>query len=68
MKYKVQLSMYGSVAERADIVIEAETKEAAEKKALEMSEACEVEFTNNQESMDGWQYQVEDCQEVKENV
>ncbi len=56
--------MYGSVAERADIEIEAETKELAEKKALEMSENGEVKFSNKGEASDGWEYQVENAEEV----
>jgi len=65
MKYKIQISMYGLVAERADVIIEANSKEEAEKIALEKSEQCEIEFTDKSESVDGWEYQVEDCEELK---
>ena len=34
-KYKIQLSMYGLVSERADITIEAENEKEARDKALE---------------------------------
>lgn len=57
--------MYGSVAERADIEIEADSKEEAEKKALEMCEKSEVEFSENNESVDGWEYQVENIEELE---
>ena len=61
-KYKIQLSMYGLVSERADITIEAENKQEARDKALRMSYDGEIEFTNNQECVDGWEYQIEDLE------
>lgn len=64
MKYKIQLSMYGTVAERADIEIEAATEEEANKKALEMCDNGEVKFSDNQESVDGWEYQTENIEEI----
>lgn len=66
MKYKIQLSMYGLVAERADIEIEAATKEEAEKIALKKADNCEIEFTTKNEAVDGWEYQVENTEEVKD--
>ena len=62
-KYKIQLSMYGLVAERADITVYAEDEDEARDKALRMSHDGEIEFTNNQESVYGWDYQIEDLVE-----
>lgn len=62
--YEIQLSMYGSVAERADIKVEANTQEEAEKKALDMAESGEVSFSNDGEATDGWEYQVENAEEI----
>lgn len=62
MKYKIQLTMYGTVAERADVVIEASTPEEAKEIALKQSEEGEIKFSNKGESPDGWEYQVEDCE------
>ena len=61
-KYKIQLSMYGTVVERADIIIEAKNEQEARDKALNMSYDGEIEFTNNQECVDGWEYQIEDME------
>ena len=52
--------MYGTVVERADIIIEAKNEQEARDKALNMSYDGEIEFTNNQECVDGWEYQIED--------
>lgn len=62
MRYKVQLSMYGLVAERADPIIEANTKKQAEEIALKMAQNGEIKFTNQQEATDGWDYQVENSE------
>lgn len=61
MKFKIQISMYGLVAERADIEIEASNQKEAEKIALEQSENGEIKFSHKDEAVDGWDYQVEDC-------
>jgi len=63
--YKIQLSMYGLVAERADINIEAKSEEEARQKALDLSQEGLVSFSNNHESVDGWEYQVENIEESK---
>ena len=54
--------MYGTVVERADIIIEAKNEQEARDKALNMSYDGEIEFTNNQECVDGWEYQIEDME------
>jgi|TARA_R110000850_G_scaffold105315_1_gene216266 hypothetical protein len=64
MKYKIQLSMYGLVAERADIVIEAKSEKEATDKAISLSEDGLVSFSHNDEAMDGWEYQVEDVERL----
>ena len=61
-KYKIQLSMFGLVAERAHVTIEAENEKEARDKVLEMTHDGEIEFTNNQECVDGWEYQIEDLE------
>lgn len=71
MKYKVQISMYGTVAERADIIVEAysekDAQKIAEKKLENHKEGNDnsIIFTNNQEATDGWEYQIEHIEEVK---
>jgi hypothetical protein len=64
MKYKIQLSMYGTVAERADIVIEADSEKEARDKAIRLSEEGLVSFSQNGESIDGWEYQVENVERL----
>ncbi len=64
-KYKIQLSMYGTVAERADIVIEAITEKEAMKKAIRLSEEGLISFSHNNEAVDGWEYQVEDIEKIQ---
>jgi hypothetical protein len=59
MKYNIKLSMYGTVAESANVEIEATSLKEAERKALKQCEDGEIKFTNKQESVDGWNYQVE---------
>jgi len=61
LRFKIQLSMYGTIAERADVIIIADSQEEAEKIALERSENGEIKFSHNDKSMTGWQYQIEDC-------
>jgi len=51
--------MYGTVAERADIVIEANSEKEAMKKAIRLSEEGLIGFSHNDEAVDGWEYQVE---------
>ena len=57
--------MYGSVAEKSFATIEARSEEEAIKIALESAENGELQFSNNHEAMDGWEYQVEDIKEIK---
>lgn len=57
--YKIQLSMYGTVSERADVIIKAKSESQAEKIALKMAEEGEIKFSNDQDAVDGWEYQVE---------
>ena len=64
MKYKIQLSMYGTGAERADVIIKADNMDQAEKIAIRQAENGEIIFTNSNESVDGWEYQIEDVEEV----
>jgi len=56
--------MYGLVAERADIVIEAKSEKEATDKAISLSEDGLVSFSHNDEAMDGWEYQVEDVERL----
>ena len=56
--------MYGTVAERADVIIEADNMDQAEKIAIRQAENGEIIFTNSNESVDGWEYQIEDVEEV----
>ena len=65
-EYKIQLSMYGLVCERADIVVNADNEKEAEIKALNMCDEYNVKFTHDDECPDGWEYQVEVCEEVKQ--
>ncbi len=67
MKYKIQLSKYASIAYRSDVEIEANTQEEAENKALQMCEQEEIEFSGDFKVNEGWNFQVEDTQEVNEN-
>jgi len=53
--------MYGSVVERADVVIKAKTRKQAMNKAIKQSEKGEISFTENNEAPNGWEYQVEEC-------
>jgi len=62
--YKIQLSMFGTIAVRADVEIEAKSEKEAEKIALEDCHDGNVDFSNDQECVDGWDYQVEDCEEI----
>ncbi len=57
--------MYGTVAERADIVIEAITEKEAMKKAIRLSEEGLISFSHNNEAVDGWEYQVEDIEKIQ---
>ena len=63
-KYKIQLSMYGTVAERADVVIEANSEKEAMKKAIRLSEEGLIGFSHNDEAVDGWEYQVESIEKT----
>jgi len=62
MEYKIQLTMYGNVCERADVVIDAKSEKEAKETALRLSENGEISFSNKGESPDGWEYQVEACE------
>jgi len=64
VKYKVQVSLYGTVAQRAEIEVEAINKEEAGKIAIFMSENEDVGW-DEQECVDGWDYQIEDIEELK---
>ena len=64
VKYKIQLSEYGTVANRADIIIKAKNKREAEQIAIDMAENGEIEFIESSDSIDGWNYQVEDSMRV----
>ncbi len=68
MKYKVQLSMFGTVAERANVVIEAENEKEAKKIALEKLQQGDIEFSNEQECVDGWDYQVEGVEKEEQKI
>ena len=59
-KYKIQLSMYGTIAERANVEIEAHTKEEAERIALKQAENGDIEFSDPN-CVDGYEIQIEDC-------
>ena len=63
-KSRIRLSLFGTVAERADVIVFAPSKSEAEDKALAKSEAGEVDFTNENESVDGWTTQVEECTKI----
>ena len=65
MKFKLQLSEYGTVANRADVIIEADSEEEAVIKAERMAYDHEIEFKQTNEAVDGWEYQVEDVELVK---
>ena len=64
MKYKLQLSEYGTVAYRGEAIVEANSEEEAIRIAEEMAKIGEIEFTDS-ECVDGWQYQVETVEEEK---
>ena len=64
VKYKIQLSEYGTVANRADIIIKAKNKREAEQIAIDMAENGEIEFIESSDSIDGWNYQVEDSMRI----
>jgi hypothetical protein len=67
-EYKIQLSEYGTVAHRADVIIEADSEEEAVNMSIEMSEQGEIEFDQSDNgALDGWEYQVENIVEVEEN-
>lgn len=63
-KYKIQLSMFGLVAERADVVIYAKNKDEARDKAIFQAENGDIEFSEDWECVDGWDYQVEECKKI----
>ncbi len=65
MKFKLQLSEYGTVANRADVIIEADSEEEAVTKAERMAYDHEIEFEQTFCAVDGWVYQVEDVELVK---
>jgi len=64
MEYEIQLSEYGTVAHRADIVIEANSEREAIRIAEQMAQDGEVEFDDNEDAIDGWEYQVENIQKA----
>lgn len=60
MKFKIDLAEYGTVCNRADIIVEADNEEEAREKAEEMGHAGEVKFDKmaSYDSVDGWTYEV----------
>ena len=64
-KYQLQLSEYGTVAHRGDVIVEANSEEEAVILAEKMAENDEIEFDNDNGALDGWEYQVENVEEVK---
>lgn len=61
--FDVQLSMYGTVAYRADVEIEAESQKEAEEKAMDMAVNDDGSmFDREFECVDGWEFQVENCE------
>jgi hypothetical protein len=65
-KYVVQLSKYGTVAYRADVVVEADSEEEAEALALRNAEEQELEdqFGDDENVVEGWNYQTENAEEL----
>jgi hypothetical protein len=64
-KYKVQLSQYGTVAYRADVVVEAKSSEEAVIKAEKLAVTDDVKWSE-EDCVDGWEIQSEDVEEIKE--
>jgi len=64
MEYEIQLSEYGTVAHRADIVVEAKSEREAIRIAEQMAQDGEVDFDDNDDAIDGWEYQVENIQKA----
>ena len=64
MKYKLQLSEYGTVAYRGEAIVEANSEEDAIRIAEEMAKNGEIEF-GEENCVDGWEYQVETVEEEK---
>ena len=67
MKFKIDLAEYGTVCNRADIIVEADNEEEAREKAEEMGHAGEVKFDKmaSYDSVDGWTYEVYNIEELK---
>lgn len=63
-KYRVTLHDVFRVAFAADVDVEADTREEAEKKALDMAHRGKVEFGDVEEWMDWDETQVIDADEV----
>jgi hypothetical protein len=64
-EYEIQLSEFGTMAYRADVVVEADSEEEAVIIAEKMAEEGKVEFNyNDGECVDGWEHQVENVEEI----
>ena len=67
MKFKIDLAEYGTVCNRADVIVEADSEEEAREKAEEMGQAGVVKFDQmaSYDSVDGWTYEVFNIEELK---
>ena len=67
MEYEIELSMYGTMAYRETVTIEADNEDEAREEALDMANRGELEFTDDGECVDGWEFQVENCEAKEED-
>lgn len=67
MKFKIDLAEYGTVCNRANIIVEADNEAEAIKKAEEMGQEGKVKFDQmaSYDSVDGWTYEIFNIEEVK---
>ena len=70
-KFIVQTTKYGTVAYRADVIVEANTEDEAYEIAQEeaSNELLEDKFeSEGEEVVEGWNYQTERAEEIIEDI
>ena len=66
MKFKIDLAEYGTVCNRAEFYIEADSEEKAREKAKELGQAGQIDTDEMGEWTDyGWTYEIVKIEEVK---